>query len=775
MARRLQPGPHRGRLPAETTSFLNRVSELADIRRWLSSARLVTLTGIGGTGKTRLAVRAAAEVEKAFADGVWLVEVGPLRDGDLLDHAIAETLGIHDATDRPLRQVLADQLRGGDLLLILDGCEQLLDATAELVESLLRSAPNLRVLCTSRQPLGLLGETVLTIQPLGMPEVTAGLPSTDLAGFPALDLFAERAAAAVPGFAVSRDIGDLVVEVCRRLDGLPLAIELAAAQLRTLSLPDLLAGLGGRAGPLTADRPPVAARHRLRETFDLSYALCSPDERVLWARLSVFAGSFGLDAVTGVCGGDHDDGDDLLEVVAGLVDKSVLIRDDGAGQVRYRLLDTVRQYGTDRLRDASAELAGLRRHRDWYADLAERLDAEWFGPGQEEWSARLRAEHDNLRAALTFSLGTAGEEAVGVRMAAALRFYWLRCGAGREGRYWLDRALAVDVCPDLDLARALAAHSSVLVIQSDATGGADSAQACLELSSRLDSPSLVARAATCLATALMIDGGEPDRIRALFADADRRLTALGQVSDEVATIPLALAIMALKEGQRDRAAELAARSRDYCRAHGEHSYYTATLYGSAIVALARDQLAEAEGYVRECLILLRGLGDPFGLAIAMEVMATVAAARGDLVRTATLLGAAHGTWQVVGRYTNGTSDFRRIRHRTTDWARAALGDDAFGTAFSRGAQMSAEQAIDLALDRVPATVAEAADAPVGPLTPREYEVARLIAEGLSNRQIGIRLVVSPRTVASHVENILRKLGFASRTQVAAWIARSGDR
>src|SRR3954451_2324947 len=221
MAPRLRPGPNRGRLPAETTSFLGRVTELADIRQRLSRSRLVTLTGIGGTGKTRLAGRAAAEVERAFADGVWLVEVGPLRDGDLIEHAIAETLGVRDASNRPLRQVLVDQLRGGELLLVLDGCEHVLDTTAELVESLLRAAPDLRVLCPSRQPLGLLGETVLSTRPLGLPDVTAGLPSADLAAFPALVLFTERAAAATPGFVLSRDVGDVVVEVCRRLDGLP--------------------------------------------------------------------------------------------------------------------------------------------------------------------------------------------------------------------------------------------------------------------------------------------------------------------------------------------------------------------------------------------------------------------------------------------------------------------------------------------------------------------------------------------------------------------------
>jgi non-specific serine/threonine protein kinase len=567
------------------------------------------------------------------------------------------------------------------------------------------------------------------------------------------------------------DVQDLVLEVCRRLDGLPLAIEIAAAQLRTVPLAQLVAGLTDRSRMLAALPAPPSYHRPLRETFDWSYDLCSPAEQTLWARLSVFAGSFDLAAATGVCAGGDLPDVDILDLIAGLIDKSVLVRDDDAGEARYRLLDTVRRYGMERLPGGAAEMTALcRRHRDWYLGRAEQFDAEWFGPGQESRSARMRADQDNMRAALTFCLTTSGEENAGLRLAAALRSYWFRCGASREGRLWLERALAADTAATPVRAAALACHSIVLGTQSDGAGAAGSAQAAIDLATRLHAPHLVARAEAYLGINVLLDGVDLPRARALLEGAVRSLTALGEVSDTVATARFCLATVALNQGDVRRATDLAAQARAYCRNHGDHSCLAVALYGSANIALAAGDTSRAERFLRECLPLQYDLNDTFGMPIAIETMAAVATAAGDNRRAARLLGAAHGVRRVVGKRFAGTADFQRRRLGTAERVRQALGEATFETAFRRGAALSLEEAVSYALGR------DAEPGPVdtpspGGLTPRERDVADLVAEGLSNRQIAARLGVSQRTVESHVENILRKLGFASRTQVAAWIAR----
>src|SRR2546430_146675 len=304
MARNIRSRAGPGRLAAEVSTFINRRREIAEVRRLLSTARLVTLTGAGGTGKTRLAVRVARELRRAFADGVWQVDLAGIGDGSLLEYAVADALGLRGAPDVPTSRLLIDYLSDRSVLLVLDNCEHLVDDCARLVNALLRAASGVRALCTSRQPLGVIGETVFTVTPLSVPEPGVALATGAAVTYAALALFAERAGAAVPGFTLHAGNLKTVVEICERLDGLPLAIELAAAQLRTRSIEQLAAGLADRFR-LLATRHAIPGHHRrLQETFDWSFTTCTVPERKLWARVAVFRGSFDLHAVTTVCASD---------------------------------------------------------------------------------------------------------------------------------------------------------------------------------------------------------------------------------------------------------------------------------------------------------------------------------------------------------------------------------------------------------------------------------------------------------------------------------------
>ena len=432
-----------GNLPVELTSFVGRRTELTEAKRLLSTSRLVTLTGIGGVGKTRLALRVAANTRRAFADGVCLVELGELRDGSLLVEVVATGLGLRHRSPRALQTVM-EFLAAQELLLILDNCEQVVDAAAELTETLLHACPGLRILATSREALGIGGEAVMRVPPLTVPNPGREPPPAGLPHYDAVTLFAQRATAAVTGFEVTADNAATVTRICARLDGLPLAIELAAARLRAMSPEQILQRLTDRYALLTrGSRGAPTRQQTLRWSIDWSYELCTAEEQQLWARLSVFAGNFELDAAEEVSMDDVDP-DRRLDIVASLVDKSILLREESGNAVRFRMLDTLRDYGRDKLEQAG-DYPGLRlRHRNWYRKLALDAEAGWISPQQVSWLVRLDRELPNLREAMEFSLsepGTASAEA-GLQIATALFPFWLSRGLLSEGRRWLDRALA---------------------------------------------------------------------------------------------------------------------------------------------------------------------------------------------------------------------------------------------------------------------------------------------------------------------------------------------
>ena len=432
-----------GNLPLELTSFVGRRTELSAVKHMLSSSRLVTLTGIGGVGKTRLALRTATDVAKNFADGAWLVELGELRDETLVVDIVAAGLGLRDESSaRPLLDVLIEFLSSRRLLLVLDNCEQVVDAAAKLADTLLRACPELRILVTSREALDIGGEAVLRLSPLAFPRPDSETTLGGLSGYDAVALFADRAAAAVPGFELTDDNKTTVASICSRLDGLPLAIELAAARLRAISPEQILERLADRYSLLTrGSRCAPVRQQALSWSVGWSYDLCTPAEQQLWCQLSVFAGSFDLEAAEDICDGDLSP-DQILDLLTALVDKSILTRTERNGSVQFRLLETLRDYSHDQIRQTDRYAELRRRHADWCRRLVRDAAADWFSPRQVEWMKRLEREGLNIRAALEFTLTNSPEAAL--EIAGTIHPFGIARRRLTETRHWLDRALAAD-------------------------------------------------------------------------------------------------------------------------------------------------------------------------------------------------------------------------------------------------------------------------------------------------------------------------------------------
>ena len=475
-----------GTLPVELTSFVGRRREVGEVKRLLVDARLVTLTGIGGTGKTRLALRVGGDVRRAFPDGVWFVDLTELRisgllggevgDPQVLAHLVAAVLGLHDRPGvRPLRR-LADHLADGQAMLVLDNCEHLLTACAILVDRLLRDCPRLRILTTSREPLGLTAEMIFSVPPLPTPRPGDRQSLAAMDSYESVTLFVTRAQAATPAFGITADNRAAVAEICHRLDGLPLAIELAAARTRVLTPRQIVDRLANRFTVLgRGSRTAPGRQQTLRACVDWSFDLCSKPERMLWARSAVFVGGFELDAVEGICADGDLPAADLLDLLAGLLDKSILVRDDFGGQgevARYRMLETLRDYGHEQLREAGEYDLLRHRHADWYQGLAARAATEWISHREVYWHARLSREHPNLRAAIEYCLDEPdlADTALHLAMTVPLA-YWSRRGLFSEVRRWLDRALAQTATASTIRARALLLDSHYAIIQGDSEVG----------------------------------------------------------------------------------------------------------------------------------------------------------------------------------------------------------------------------------------------------------------------------------------------------------------
>ncbi|MCO5967250.1 ATP-binding protein [Actinoallomurus soli] len=762
-------------VPDDLTPLFGRRAEVTAVRRLLTASRLVTLTGPGGVGKTRVALRAAAALGRHLPDGAHVVELARLRDPQLLPQCVAAALGLADRTGRDPLEAVVDHVQPRRLLLVLDNCEHLVGACAPAVETLLRAAPGVRVLTTSRQVLRVPGEQVFQVGPLPTPTPGERKSVGELLRNPSVALFEQRAAAVLPGFAVTRDNAEAVIRLVCHLDGLPLAIELASAWMRTLSVQEILAKLTDRFALLTSRSTTSAPRqHTLRELVDWSHALCTDQERALWARASVFASGFDLEAAEAVCSGDGIPVRAVVEVVDGLVGKSVLTREEHDGRARYRMLETIREYGHARLVESGKLTVLRRRHRDHFLDLTSRAQDQWFGPHQVAWFVRLRLEHANLQAALRFCLDEPGEAAAGLALAVAPRHYWISFGSLSEGRYWLSRLLSaadtakapVERAPETGgvLASALGTYAYLGVLQ----GRTVEARPLLE-QARADAESSrdVAALAWTRHHAAMIAVFHDD-----FAGAatlfEQALTAFRALSDTGAaaecTFKLALSLAA--GGDHERAAALCCEAEEVTAAHDESWIRGLTAFARSLSSWWRGDTGIADRLARDAIRLIRPFQDWWDIAMCAEILAW-RAAEDDPDRAAQLFGILHSLWQSVGGTFFAAPFMADLHGQCERKIRSALAPKAFERAFQRGARLPVHDALDYVLQE---PSADRPDTAMGGLTRREREVSALVAAGLSNKEVAARLVIAQRTAENHVERILAKLGFTSRAQLAVWAA-----
>ncbi|GDY29122.1 ATP-binding protein [Gandjariella thermophila] len=725
----------------------------------------MTLTGVAGVGKTRLALRVAEDVRRAFPDGVWLVELAALADPGLLVHTVAGALGLPDQAVSPTER-LAEYLADKRLLLVLDNCEHLLDACAGLVGALLAAAPELRVLATSRQALRVDGEHVFGVPAMSVPNLDGQWVPADLRSSEAVTLFTERAAAGLPGFRLTEQNELEVATICRRLEGIPLAIELAAVRLQSLSLQQILDRLDNCFMLLTTGSRAALPRQRtLRAMMDWSFELCSAEERTLWARLSVFSGGFDLEAAEEVCSGDGIPREEVLHLVAGLVDKSILTREQHGNRARYRLLETIRQYGRDRLAESGQEKVLRRRHRDYVRALAEQAYADWFSPRQVTWASRMRVEHPNVRAALEFCLSEPGEARAGQRIAASLRSFWIGSGLLTEGRHWLDRALRLDTAPTPERARALWVCSFLDLLLADPEPALRRLAECGPLARKLGDVGSAAYTELWTGYAAL-HRGDASGLDAM-AEALTQLRAAGdEYGTWISLLMMSLGACALGD---DRALGWGEEALRVCERHEAKFFGFHSLWMTGLERWRRGECRNATALAGEALRLKRSVNDPWGIAHCLAVLAFAAGDEGQHRRAARLLGAAHAAWRLAGSG-RGLWGVHAFDDQCVAGTREVLGEAAFDAAYREGAGFTLEEAIGYALgDKTgDARAAHRPDDARSLLTRREREVADLIARGLSNRQIAETLVIAQRTAESHVEHILAKLGFTSRAQIAAW-------
>jgi non-specific serine/threonine protein kinase len=750
---------------------VGRRSLLAEVRQRLASSRLVTLVGPGGVGKTRVAVRVMELEQRTFREGCWLASLAALEEPELLCPVVAEALDLRGG-DQPWAVVtLADHVADRTALLVLDTCEHLGSAVGDLVEGLRARCPNLRLLLTSRRPLRLSGEDVLVVPPLGLPdESTVATPET-ITHHEAVTLFVDRATSARSDFRLTQANAPAVAGLCRDLDGIPLAIELAAARIRALSPQDIRDSLAEHVDVLNLGYRDADERHRsLRACIAWSHRLCSPAEGAFWARSSVFVGGFDVASAAVVCAADDLPAPAVLDLVSALVDQSVVVAEEADdGRTRYHMLAEIRRFGLEQA-EKEGDLRGLReRHATWGAQLAARFDAEACGPLQRDWLRLLRLERANLRAALEHLATTSEAAAAGLAMARELDLYWSASGWLDEARHWLEAALASGAGTPSQRATSMAVAARFAVLQSDRVRARELLHEGIELATGVGDTRALG---LLLVPAAMLAVWDGTPVRGA-EQADSAVAMLRDASDLGGEL-LALFVAGVCHGFAGHDADAAVRHRQcITRADevGEHHMKALAVAGLGEHELAAGRLDEAAALFRETILLERELDDRMGTAVGLDSLGRVAVAEGRGERAAMLLGAAEAIWDHVGMSETGNPfAFAPSRSDGLRQARSLLGTQRFRELFREGSLLTLDQAVSFALE----VTTGAPQPPPGvvepsPLTRRELEVADLVADGLSNPEIAARLFISVRTAQGHVENILRKLGFSSRSSIAAWV------
>jgi len=803
----------------EPNSFVGRERELDQLRQFARSARAVTLCGSGGIGKTRLALRVLAGLTDEFPDGVWFIELGDLRRPELVVPRVASVIGVEEEPGRPLLDTLADALRPRRLLLALDNCEHLIDSCARLCHRLLASAPGLRVLATSREPLRVAAETVWQVPPLTLPRAGAAEGPDELGRYEAIRLFCDRAAASQPGFALTPANLPAVAGLCRSLDGVPLAIELAAAWVRVLSVEQILARLDDRFRLLTSgDRTAPPRQRTLRAAIDWSHDLLAEREQVLLRRLSVFAG-WSLEMAEQLCSGADLPAADVLGLLATLADKSLVVADTEAhAQTRYRMLDTIREYAASRLAEAGETAIMRQRLRDYSLREIEHMHQVGMALIPAPWSAtvetfrRFDVEAGNLRQVLSHCLADPDAE-TGLRICAAARPVWIVRGSFAEGTEWLDSFLGLEA-PEVSAAvrgRALVGRAQLALASDPASAEARAAEAlevcraageefwvstALNLLAEASlhagrADEAVARAGQALGTARKVGhrwnegyalgtmaaaAGQRGDLREAQLLAEAALDVMRDIDQQwgVARTLLGLADLARLTGDPGGAQQRYAEALGILREVSARPEIARCLAGLGRIAMDQGEITLARQHLTESIELSRSMGNRIGVIRGLEAFA-VLAAQEQRPDQAVRLAAAAAALREAGRLPS------RSAARTGRLLAAAdsLGPEAIARLWAEGSGLEASSAVELALTvslpaaagggRDPSRSGASTTSPGG-LTPRERQIVALIVRGLSNRDIAQELVISPATAARHVANILVKLGFSSRAQIAAWAA-----
>ncbi|WP_182379292.1 LuxR C-terminal-related transcriptional regulator [Nocardioides sp. WS12] len=766
---------------AGASPLVGRRRELDTIKKLLERHRLVTLTGVGGSGKTRLADRITTDLARVYKDAVWIVELADVQDPALLGHSVARAIGLQvksaDFDPGLLTGFLADRRA----LITLDNCEHLADACAELVEDLLDTCPGVRILTTSQRALGLRNESLFQVPPLSMPAVDADVPIDGLGQYESISLFVERAATVQPGFKVTVGNAAAIVELCQALEGIPLALELAAARTRVLTPQDMVERLEDRYQLLNRGfRGKVPDRQRsLEASVNWTYDLCTDAERRMWADLSVFRGGFGFDAAEAVAGASVDEA--FLDVLDSLVERSVVRREIEGEGARFRMLETLRLYGERELsRDGRADVV-RRRHRDHFLLRAKRFEEDWTGAHQVAWLCEMHEDHANLRAALQYSIDQS-EADDALRMISAVEPFWITAGLVSEARRWIDLALAAAPQGDVpSLAVALRVGAWFALIQVDI----DAARAIVAglhlLVGQLDGePDVATTAQSDLAEGLLAAWvGEAGRGIELIERSIVGLADLGELSSRSFGI-VASGMLYGFTGDTQRGRAMLERCVSLTEPRGELYMRAYALSILGLIGLVEGDLDSCTTKLGDALRLKRELGDRLGTALILEIFAWAAAVQNQGERGATLLGAATDVWNHLGVSMHSLPHFSDRHEQGEIHLRSIQSPEDFERAVGTGAAMGLAAAMAYALGETaaPSRPRKARPDPaasVSPLTRREREVAMLVHEGLSNQQIAERLVLSIRTAEAHVENILRKLGFNSRSAVASWVAEHRDR